>query len=304
MLLKSRLRKINGHNLENDKMKSAVSISGLIKNYGKVMALRDLDLTIGKGLIYGLLGPNGAGKSTLIKSLVGAIKINSGTIEVLGNKMPREVSRVRRHVGYMPQVPALYEDLSVKSNIRFFAGAQGVNKLRERIGSVIDFVGLTNFSDRKVFTLSGGLRQRCSLACALVHNPELLILDEPTAGVDPVLKKGFWRYFRQLRSKGVTIIISTHLMDEPLACDRIGILREGRLLIEDSPENILSRGKTELILKGDMGTITERVNNYTQELPRLLKKFGLHPEVSNISLKQDSLEEVFLALIGNRNEHD
>jgi ABC-type multidrug transport system ATPase subunit len=138
----------------------------------------------------------------------------------------------------------------------------------------------------------------------LVHDPELLILDEPTAGVDPVLKEGFWRYFRQLRSNGVTIIISTHLMDEPLACDRIGILREGQLLIEDTPDNILSKGKTELILEGDIGLITEKVSDFSSDLPKILKPYGLSPGISSISLKQDSLEEIFLKLVRDHSTHD
>ncbi|MFC1884912.1 ABC transporter ATP-binding protein [Thermodesulfobacteriota bacterium] len=289
--------------MKND-MTQAVSIRGLNKDYGKVTALKDLDLAIDKGLIYGLLGPNGAGKSTLIKALVGVVKANSGLIEVLGRKIPNDVKIVRRRLGYMPQTPALYGDLSVKSNIKFFAGAHGLEDIKDRVDHILDFVGLGNISNRKVFGLSGGLKQRCSLACALVHNPELLILDEPTAGVDPVLKEGFWKYFRQLRSEGVTIIISTHLMDEPLACDRIGILREGRLLIEDTPENILSKGKTELTLEGDMGSITEKVSDYSRDLPRLLKPYGLRSGISSISLKQDSLEEIFLKLVRVDNKHD
>jgi len=181
-------------------MKQAVSISGLSKNYGKTKALQDLDLTIEQGVIYGLLGPNGAGKSTLIKSMVGAVKATSGDVEVLGQKMPDKANRVRRRLGYMPQVPALYGDLSVKSNIKFFAGAHKLDNVKERVAHITDFVGLSHLANRKVSTLSGGLKQRCSLACAMVHDPELLILDEPTAGVDPVLKEGFWRYFRQLRT--------------------------------------------------------------------------------------------------------
>lgn len=285
-------------------MKKAVSISGLRKNYGKITALHDLDLSIERGVIYGLLGPNGAGKSTLIKALVGAIKVTSGKIEVLGLEMPAKAHQIRTRLGYMPQIPALYGDLSVQSNIRFFAGTHELDNLKERTARVIDFVGLTPQTDQKVSTLSGGLKQRCSLACALVHDPELLILDEPTAAVDPILKEGFWRYFKKLRANGVTIIISTHLMDEPLSCDRIGILRRGRLLIEDTPDNILSKGKTELILEGDMGTVTEEVGDYSRELPLSLKRYGLNPKITRIVMKPDNLEEIFLKLINDSEKDD
>ncbi len=172
-------------------MQQTISISGLVKNYGKVKALQGLDLTIEPGQIYGLLGPNGAGKSTLIKTLVGAVKPTAGSVKVLGHAMPKEARFARAYLGYMPQVPALYADLSVRANVTFFARAHKLDQLHERVDQVLEFVGLADLVSRKVANLSGGLKQRCSLACALVHEPILLILDEPTAGVDPVLKESF-----------------------------------------------------------------------------------------------------------------
>lgn len=278
-------------------MNLTVSISGLFKNYGKIKALQGLNLTIEAGRIYGLLGPNGSGKSTLIKTLVGAVKPASGKVLVLGKAMPRESRSVRSRLGYMPQNPALYGDISVRANVKFFAQAHKLDRLEERIERVLAFVGLTDMADRKAENLSGGLKQRCSLACALIHEPELLLLDEPTAGVDPVLKEGFWKYFQALKDQGKTIIITTHLMDEPLLCDRLGILREGVLIIDDTPEHILARGKTRVTLEIKDRQITEEVNDYSRELPGLLQRFGLKPDITRITIRQENLEDIFLKLL-------
>lgn len=284
-------------------MPTAISIEGLIKRYGSVKALQGLDLTIETGHIFCLLGPNGAGKSTLIKAIVGAVKPTSGTVNVLGRSMPKEARLARTRLGYMPQVPALYEDLSVRANVKFFGRSHRLKRLDERVDRVLDFVGLLSLSGRMTGTLSGGLKQRCSLACALVHEPELLLLDEPTAGVDPVLKEGFWKYFRSLTEAGVTIVISTHLMDEPLACDRIGILREGFMILEDTPENILAMGKTDVCFDLNGEPITERVGDYSRELPVIMKGYGLDPNISRIKLHQEKLEDILLRLIKERKTH-
>ncbi|MBI4768393.1 MAG: ABC transporter ATP-binding protein [Deltaproteobacteria bacterium] len=278
-------------------MEPTVSISGLFKNYGKVKALQGLDLTIEAGQIYGLLGPNGSGKSTLIKTLVGAVKPTAGKVLVLGKAMPRESRSVRSRLGYMPQNPALYGDISVRANVKFFAQAHKLDRLEERGDQVLAFVGLIDQAGRKAEILSGGLKQRCSLACALVHEPELLLLDEPTAGVDPVLKEGFWKYFQALKDQGKTIIITTHLMDEPLLCDRLGILREGQMIVDNTPGSILSRGKTEVTLEIAGTQITKEVSDYSRELPGILSQYGLKPGLSKISIRQENLEDIFLRLL-------
>jgi ABC-2 type transport system ATP-binding protein len=278
-------------------MQPTIAISNLVKNYGQVKALQGIDLTIEPGQIYGLLGPNGSGKSTLIKTLVGAVKPTAGKVMVLGKVIPREARSVRSRLGYMPQNPALYGDISVRANVKFFARAHQLDRLEERIDQVLAFVGLADLAGRKTETLSGGLKQRCSLACALVHEPELLLLDEPTAGVDPVLKEGFWKYFQALKDQGKTIIITTHLMDEPLLCDRLGILREGRLIIEDTPEHILARGKTRVTLEIEGKQIMEEASDYSRELPGLLRRYGLKPDITHISIQPESLEDIFLKLL-------
>ena len=284
-------------------METAISVKGLMKRYGKVHALKGVDLSVKRGCIYGLLGPNGAGKSTLIKSLVGSVRPNAGTVEVLGHPMPGSARAVRARVGYMPQVPAVYGDLSVRANVAFFAHAHRVDQLEQKVNETLRFVGLAEAAKRKVETLSSGLKQRCSLACALVHAPEILILDEPTAGVDPILKAGFWRHFRNLASKGTTILISTHLMDEPLLCDTVGILREGHLIVEDTPEKIMSKGNTKVTLKLMHTSIEKEIGSDAASLSGFLAGFGLSPEVEGIILRPESIEEIFLKLIEEKG-HD
>ena len=284
-------------------MTPAVEIRGLMKRYGKVQALKGVDLAVRRGSIYGILGPNGAGKSTLIKTMVGTLKADEGEVTVLGHAMPRSAKAARRRIGYMPQVPALYGDLSVRANITFFGRAHQIERLDERVNKVIDFVGLSEKAFRKVDTLSGGQKQRCSLACALVHEPEVLILDEPTAGVDPVLKRGFWKHFHDLARGGTTILIATHLMDEPLLCDYVGILREGHLIVEDTPQNILARGESTVTLKIGETLIEKRIGGEAGALPGFLSSYGLRPEVEGITVRLANLEEVFLRILSER-AHD
>lgn len=279
-------------------MTPAVEIQGLTKRYGTVQALRGVDLVVKRGSIYGILGPNGAGKSTLIKTLVGTLKADAGSVTVLGHAMPRAAKAARRRIGYMPQIPALYGDLSVRANIAFFGRAHYIEGLDKRVDEVIDFVGLHEKAQRKVDNLSGGQKQRCSLACALVHEPELLILDEPTAGVDPVLKQGFWRHFHDLARAGTTILIATHLMDEPLMCDTLGILRQGRLIAQGTPQDILARGESTVTLTIGENVIEKRIPGDPGALPGLLSSYGLRSEVTGITVRTADLEAVFLELLG------
>ncbi len=281
-------------------MQKAIFITNLNKNYGKTKALADLNIEVNKGEIYCLLGPNGAGKTTLIKSIAGIIKPDTGAINIFGYNIPSQRKKLRRIMGYMPQAPSLYEDLSVRDNIRFFSCSFNISDLDKCIDEALTLIGLADKADVRVSTLSGGYKQRCSLAAALVHKPQLLLLDEPTAGVDPVLKKNFWKYFKLLAHNGTTIIISTHLMDEPLFCDKIGILRNGSLIAEDTPARILAQGSTHIrITKGDKN-ILENVSNYASALPGLLKEMGLSRDVSNITIESETIEEIFLKLIAEK----
>jgi ABC-2 type transport system ATP-binding protein len=212
----------------------AVDIEGIRKNFGGLRALDGVNLHIKTGEIYGLLGPNGAGKTTLIRAIVGLVAPDAGTVTVLGRRMP-DVDNLR-NVGYMTQQAALYPGLSVEENLEFFAAINGAEKQ-----GVTDALKLVRLDDRRksvVATLSGGMRQRCSLACALVHKPKLLLLDEPTVGVDPQLRVQFWEDFRRMADNGTTIIVSSHVMDEAERCQRLGLIQYGKVLAEGSPNEV------------------------------------------------------------------
>ncbi|MGA8923392.1 MAG: ABC transporter ATP-binding protein [Candidatus Dormiibacterota bacterium] len=211
----------------------AVDVETVKKSFGAVKALDGVSLRVRRGEIYGLLGPNGAGKTTLIRMLVGLLEAESGTVTVLGRRMP-EVE-VLRHVGYMTQQAALYPGLSVEENVRFFAAINGVE---DGVKEALEMVDLYQRRASEVSTLSGGMRQRCSLACALVHRPRLLLLDEPTVGVDPQLRAQFWEDFRLMAEGGTTIIVSSHVMDEAERCQRLGLIQYGKVLAEGTPQQI------------------------------------------------------------------
>ena len=201
------------------------------KHFGAIHAVDGISLSIGQGEIYGLLGPNGSGKTTLIRLIIGLLRPSSGSIQLLGASMPDKA--ILGQIGYMTQASALYEELTVRENVVFFAEMSGRYE-RARVEEVLQLVDLGERAGSVVRTLSGGMRQRASLACALAHRPRLLLLDEPTVGVDPQLRTTFWSYFRQLADSGVTLIISSHVMDEAERCDRLGFLRQGKLLAEGS----------------------------------------------------------------------
>ncbi|MEM2900109.1 MAG: ABC transporter ATP-binding protein [Thermoplasmata archaeon] len=228
---------------QDDIVHDAIYVRDLVKKYGDFQALSGLNLTVKKGEIYGLLGPNGAGKTTAVKIFCGLVKYTSGTAKVLGKEVPSE--EIRHQIGYMPQETAIYQDLTVHENIELFGQLYGLdsNTITKREKELLDFISLSKWRDSPVWTLSGGMKHRVSLACAMVHSPELLILDEPTVGVDPQLRTIFWEYFRKIVSEGKTILITTHYMDEAFNCTRVGLMRLGRLIAEGTPEEIVSKHK-------------------------------------------------------------
>ncbi|HMH55578.1 MAG TPA: ABC transporter ATP-binding protein [Gemmatimonadales bacterium] len=217
----------------------AVDVENVVKSFGTLKALDNVTLRVRQGEIYGLLGPNGAGKTTLIRSIVGLVAPESGTVTVLGQLMP-DLDILGR-VGYMTQAAALYPDLSVEENLRFFAAISGADS---NVDEALKLVELDQRRKSVVATLSGGLRQRCSLACALVHRPRLLLLDEPTVGVDPQLRVQFWDHFRDMAAAGTTIVVSSHVMDEAERCQRLGLMRFGKLLGEGSPNELRAAAGT------------------------------------------------------------
>jgi len=275
----------------------SIDIQNLHKDFGEVQALKDVTLAVDSGQIFGLLGPNGAGKTTLIRLLIGASKPTSGDLSVLSLNPGKQKRALRQQIGYMPQSPALYEDLSPTDNIRFFGRAHQTGKLSKRVDEILEFVGLSQRAHDPVYKFSGGMKQRVSLACALVHQPQMLFLDEPTSGIDPKLRETFWEHFRELTAKGVTIIVSTHQMDEALYCDKLAILHEGILLADDTPRKLLWNSRANIKIWRGPKVSEQVVTNYPDALPGLLQKDGLDPAISRIEIEEDRLEAVILRMI-------
>jgi ABC-2 type transport system ATP-binding protein len=220
-------------------MKNVVATKDLVKKFGDLTAVDNLNLKLPKGEVFGFIGPNGSGKTTAIKMLCGLLKPTSGESYVLGKKIPN--TSIYPRIGYMPQETALYMDLTVKQTIRFFGEIYGLSKdaIAKREKELLDFVDLKARRNELVYNLSGGMKHRLSLAVSLIHEPELLLLDEPTVGVDPELRSSFWSYFKDLTSKGVTVLITTHYMDEANRCDRVGMIRMGKLVAVGSPAHMI-----------------------------------------------------------------
>jgi ABC-2 type transport system ATP-binding protein len=218
----------------------AVLTEGLTKRFGAFTAVDHVDLRVEAGELYGFLGPNGAGKSTTLRMLCGILEPTDGSGRVLGIDLRREPERIKAAIGYMSQRFSLYDDLSAAENLVFYAMVYGVpgRLRRERIDRMIQLADLVGREDTLAGQLSGGYRQRLALACALVHAPRLMFLDEPTAGVDPVSRRTFWELIRRLADSGVTVVVTTHYMDEAEHCDRLGFIYQGRLIAQGSPATI------------------------------------------------------------------
>lgn len=216
---------------------AVVELSGVSVVRGRARVLHDLDVAIAAGSVTGLLGPSGSGKTTLMRVLVGVQRRVTGTVAVLG-RTPGDPA-LRAAVGYVTQAPSVYGDLTTRENLAYFADVLGVGDAA--ITAVLDLVGLQGEIDRTVATLSGGQRSRVSLATALLADPELLILDEPTVGLDPVLRAELWGTFHRLADRGTTLLVSSHVMDEAERCDRVLILRDGRLVVDDTPDGMRER---------------------------------------------------------------
>jgi len=218
-----------------------IILDNVTKTFGKTRALDGVTFRVAAGETFGLIGPNGSGKTTLIRVLLGLARPTGGSVRVLGRVMPDR--RVARSIGYMTQASALYAELSVRENLAFFGALYGLHgrQLDARIAETLALVDLTDRVRDPVQTLSGGMRQRVSLACSLIHQPRLLFLDEPTVGIDPELRLLFWDYFARLNAQGVTIIVTTHLLDEATRCHRLALLRFGQLLVMDTPDELLRR---------------------------------------------------------------
>jgi len=302
----------------------AIEANGLGRNFGAFRAVTDVSFTVETGEIFGYLGANGAGKSTTIRMLCGLLLPTAGTARVAGFDVGREPEAVKSSIGYMSQRFSLYLDLPVGDNLDFFGGAYGLSgrTLASRAAEVVEQCGLGGLSDRITGTLSGGVRQRLALACAILHRPRVLFLDEPTACVDPQARRLFWRVIQQLASEGTTIFVTTHYLDEAEHCRRIGLMAAGRLIALDTPAALkrayvpgrvlLARGRelatAAVALRGQAGlTAIEpfgaglhlQVDPAQWDESRLIRALlaAGGREVS-VEAGEPSLEDVFLAALG------
>lgn len=216
----------------------AVEINNLKKTFGQVIAVNGISFKIERGEIFGLLGPNGSGKSTTIRMLCGVITPTQGTGTVLGFDINKESESIKQKIGYMSQHFSLYGDLTVNENLDFYGNIFGMSRedIIKRKSELIEMANLKGKENALARTLSGGWKQRLALGCALIHNPEILVLDEPTAGVDPVSRREFWKMITTLSSEGVTVLVTTHYMDEASVCDRIGFIYNGEIISINTPE--------------------------------------------------------------------
>lgn len=305
-------------------MPPLIEAQGLVRNFGDLRAVDGMSLTISGGEIYGLLGPDGAGKTTTIRLLCGALEPDSGTISLAGFDMAKQTEQARAQIGYLAQRFSLYGDLTVRENLHFFAEVRGLprSEWQSRSDEILDFVGLGDFADRRAEALSGGMKQKLGLATALVHRPNILLLDEPTGGVDPVTRQSFWQLLVRLLRQGVAVLITTPYMDEAARCSRIGFMQEGRLLLEDTPHAIsqLLSGRILVLVGGPRKVIeaaggadpdVEGVQTYgdryhlrvaegrLEQVQRRLKKevASRGGQIERLEAIQPTLEDVFIAQI-------
>lgn len=218
----------------------AIEVTELTKKFGNFTAVDAVTFRVKPGEVYGWLGPNGAGKTTTIRMLLGLLRPSSGQAQVLGFDPAKEAKKMQARVGYMSQLFTLYDDLTAAENIRFYGLAYGLNRrqLRRRRAEIIEMAGLRGREHELTANLSGGWKQRLALGCAIVHQPEVVFLDEPTAGVDPINRRRFWDLIYGMASRGITVLVTTHYMDEAELCQRVGFISRGRLIALDTPERL------------------------------------------------------------------
>ncbi|MBC2579792.1 ABC transporter ATP-binding protein [Clostridium sp. DJ247] len=228
-------------------MEYAISIKNLTKQFGSFTAVDNVSFDIPKGKIFGFLGPNGSGKSTTVRMICGVLRPTSGEGKVLGYNLVKESENIKQNIGYMSQKFSLYEDLTVEENLDFYGDIYMLSKdtLEKRKKELIQMANLQGKEKSLAGTLSGGWKQRLALGCSLIHNPSLLILDEPTAGVDPVSRREFWHTITNLVTEGMTVLVTTHYMDEASVCDIIGFIYNSKLITIDTPSNLYAQHKTD-----------------------------------------------------------
>ena len=244
----------------------AVKVENLYKSYGAVQALNDLSFQVEAGQIYGIIGPDGAGKTSLFRILTTLLLADKGTASVDGFDVVKDYKEIRRRIGYMPGRFSLYQDLSVEENLQFFASVFNTT-IRENYHLIKDiYVQIEPFKDRKAGKLSGGMKQKLALCCALIHKPSVLFLDEPTTGVDPVSRKEFWEMLRKLKEQEITMLVSTPYMDEASLCDKIALIQQGRFLQEATPRQIIDQFEETLwaVQSNDMHALIPHLRSHPQ----------------------------------------
>jgi ABC-2 type transport system ATP-binding protein len=301
-------------------MEQIIKINNIKKNYGDVVAVNGISLNVEKGEMFGLVGPDGAGKTTIIRLLCGLLTPTSGSGELFGFDLVKDKKKIQKKIGYLSQKFSLYGDLTIDENIEFFADLHGVKDYKERRNELLEFTRLTPFRTRLADNLSGGMKQKLALACTLIHKPNIIFLDEPTTGVDPVSRRDFWKILSNLQKDGVTIFMSTPYLDEAERCNRVALLNNGKVLSFDTPKNIKSSiGKTvveivctpiikayELLKeKGDYEVqmfgdrLNVAIDDYKNDFGRiekLLSTSGI--QLIDHRIIPTSLENVFIHLIG------
>jgi len=262
-----------------------VETRGLTRRFGSLVAVNEVDLDVRRGEIFGCLGPNGSGKSTLMRMLLGLLAPSAGHARVLGLEMPGQAEQLRHRVGYMPQRFSLYEDLTVSENLGFAGRVFGLTRRhrREMTHAVIERHGLERYAHTRAEALSGGWKQRLALAVATIHEPELLVLDEPTAGVDPQSRREFWEHLFELTAEDTTIFVSTHYMDEAVRCHRLGLFRDGRRVALGSPQELVRE------LAGRV------VDVWVDEPERAIAAMGSSPLVASITQLGDVVHVLLAA---------
>jgi ABC-type multidrug transport system ATPase subunit len=279
-----------------------IEIRNIAKHYGTITALKDISLTVKKGELFGLIGPDGAGKSTLMRILMSLYLPDQGTASMGGFNVVKDYKKIRKITGYMPGRFSLYPDLSVEENLNFFAAVFGTT-IQENYFLIKEiYQQIEPFKHRRASKLSGGMKQKLALSCALIHKPEILILDEPTTGVDAVSRKEFWEMLDRLKSLGITILVSTPYMDEASRCDRIALMQEGKILAVQTPEAIMDSFSQDLWIIQSPGIYATSkklenipdlisVNSFGQVLHLVTKKGKHSKESIELFLKNNSEED-------------
>lgn len=278
-----------------------VSVRGVTKKYGKVQALDGLDFDVQEGEIYGIIGPDGAGKTSLFRILATLLLADDGTASIDGFDAVKDYKDIRRIIGYMPGRFSLYQDLSVEENLKFFATIFNTT-MDENYHLVEDiYRQIERFKTRRAGKLSGGMKQKLALCCSLIHAPRVLLLDEPTTGVDPVSRKEFWEMLKKLKTKGITILVSTPYMDEAMMCDRIALMQDGRFLQVDTPQDIIGRYAERLcaVRSSDMHSLLEDLRGCP--VVRDAFSFG---ETFHVTLKRDTTVDTVARYLTDKGQRD